>query len=233
MSKLYDFQDVYIGKRGLGSMLKYEVLTQICCQAPGAWGLFLRSVLYRCLLGKVGKKTYIGRNVTLRHPHKITIGKGTIVDDNTVLDAKGGDKSSLTIGDDCFISSFSILTMKNGNIGLGNNVKVGTFCRLAISTNLTIEDDVMIASHCYIGIESYRYSGHEDIKKMGKELRGGVLLKKGCWIGAGSMILDGVTVGEGAIVGAGSLVMEDVPDYSVAYGSPAKVVKKRNGPLGG
>ncbi|MCL5986656.1 MAG: acyltransferase [Actinobacteria bacterium] len=229
MSKLSDFQDVYIGKKGPGSLLKYELLTQICCQAPGACGLFLRSVFYRYLLGKIGKKTYVGRNVTLRHPHKITIGRGTIIDDNAVLDAKGDARSSLTIGDNCFISSFSILTMKNGKISLGDNVRVGTFCRLAISTNLTIEDDVMIASHCYIGIESYRYSGHQEIKKMGKELKGGVLLKKGCWIGAGSMIFDGVTVGEGSIVGAGSLVMDDVPDYCVAYGSPAKIVKKRVG----
>jgi len=210
-------------------MLKYEILTQICCQVPGAWGLFLRSILYRYLLGGIGGKTYIGRNVTFRHPHKIRIGRGTIVDDNAVLDAKGDDRSSLVIGDNCFISSFSVLTMKNGNINLGNNVKVGTFCRLAISTDLMIEDDVMIASHCYIGIESYRYSGNEDIKKMGKELKGGVTLKKGCWIGAGSMIFDGVTVGEGAIVGANSLVMDDVPDYSIAYGSPAKVAKKRAG----
>ena len=50
-------------------------------------------------------------------------------------------------------------------------------------------------------------------------------IKKGAWIGAGVSILPGVTVGKYAIVGAGAIVTKDVPDYSVAVGVPAKVVK--------
>ncbi len=52
-----------------------------------------------------------------------------------------------------------------------------------------------------------------------------VLIKKFAWIGARVTILPGVTIGEYAIVGAGSVVTKDVPDYAVAVGNPAKVVK--------
>ena len=52
-----------------------------------------------------------------------------------------------------------------------------------------------------------------------------VVLEDDCHIGIGSIIMPGVTIGRGAIVGAGSLVTHDVPPYSVAVGSPAKVVK--------
>jgi len=44
-------------------------------------------------------------------------------------------------------------------------------------------------------------------------------------VGAGSTILPGVTVGKYAIVGAASVVTKDVPDYAVAVGNPARVIR--------
>lgn len=52
-----------------------------------------------------------------------------------------------------------------------------------------------------------------------------VTLKDGCWIGANSTIVAGVTIGKNAVIGAGSVVTKDIPDYAVAVGNPARVVK--------
>ena len=52
-----------------------------------------------------------------------------------------------------------------------------------------------------------------------------VLIKRGAWIGAGATILPGVTIGKYAIVGAASVVTHDVPDFAVAVGNPAKVIR--------
>ena len=52
-----------------------------------------------------------------------------------------------------------------------------------------------------------------------------VVIKDDAHIGIGSIIMPGVTIGEGAVIGAGSLVTHDIPPYSLAVGSPAKVVK--------
>jgi acetyltransferase-like isoleucine patch superfamily enzyme len=52
-----------------------------------------------------------------------------------------------------------------------------------------------------------------------------VVLKKGCQIGMGSIIMPGVTIGEGAIIGARSVVTRDVPAWTIAAGSPCKVIK--------
>lgn len=38
--------------------------------------------------------------------------------------------------------------------------------------------------------------------------------------------MPGVTIGKGCTIGAGSVVTKDIPDFSVAVGSPAKVIKK-------
>lgn len=51
-------------------------------------------------------------------------------------------------------------------------------------------------------------------------------LCKGCSTGTGTIIMPGVTIGEGAVVGAGSLVTKDIPAWTIAVGSPAKVVKE-------
>ena len=47
-----------------------------------------------------------------------------------------------------------------------------------------------------------------------------------CWIGANVTILPGVKIGQGCTIGAGSIVTKDIPDFSVAVGSPARVIKK-------
>jgi len=62
------------------------------------------------------------------------------------------------------------------------------------------------------------YVGPTTVKK--------IHIKKGAFIGAGSIILGGVTVGEGSIVAAGAVVTKDVPDHVVVVGVPAKIIKK-------
>jgi acetyltransferase-like isoleucine patch superfamily enzyme len=51
-------------------------------------------------------------------------------------------------------------------------------------------------------------------------------LKKGCMIGMESLIMPGATIGEGAIFGAYSLVTKDIPEWTIASGRPAKVIKQ-------
>ena len=53
-----------------------------------------------------------------------------------------------------------------------------------------------------------------------------VLIKKGAVISVGCTIIAGVTIGENSIVGAGSVVTQDIPDFCVAVGNPARVIKK-------
>ena len=52
-----------------------------------------------------------------------------------------------------------------------------------------------------------------------------IVIKDGAHIGIGSIIMPGVTIGKGAVIGAGAVVTKDVPDYCVAVGVPARVVK--------
>lgn len=94
-SKLQKYQSLVIGRRSIGSLIKYEAVTLLSPWIPGALGLWLRSKLYPPLLGSVGCSVIFGTNVILRHPHKIRIQDNVTTDDNTVLDAKGDDNQGI------------------------------------------------------------------------------------------------------------------------------------------
>ena len=63
-------------------------------------------------------------------------------------------------------------------------------------------------------------------RRRGVEYSKPVAIGDDCWIGGNVTIMAGVTIGKGCTIGAGSIVTRDIPDFSVAVGSPAKVVKK-------
>ena len=102
---------------------------------------------------------------------------------------------------------------------IGKNVFVNTNFLAMGRGGITIEDDVMIAAN--VSLISNNHDPYERQVLTCKP----VVIKKGAWIGAGATVLPGVTVGKYAIVGAASVVTHDVPDYAVAVGNPAKVIK--------
>jgi acetyltransferase-like isoleucine patch superfamily enzyme len=100
---------------------------------------------------------------------------------------------------------------------LGFETDIGAFSYINALYDVVIEDSVQIGSHCSI----YSVSTIDDS-------HGKVILKQNCRIGSHSTILPGVSIGENSIIGAHSLVNKDIPDNVVAFGVPAKVVRKLN-----
>lgn len=72
-------------------------------------------------------------------------------------------------------------------------------------------------------VKENKYEEFMDFDKKGHSIRVG----SDVWIGANALIMEGVTIGDGAIIGAGALVNKDIPDYAVAVGVPAKVIRYR------
>ncbi len=104
-------------------------------------------------------------------------------------------------------------------VTIGKNVVVMNGCLMMAAGTITIEDDVQIAANVQL------ISNNHDPYRRSVITCKPVRICKGAWVGAGSSVLPGVTVGKHAIVGAASVVTKDVPDYAVAVGNPAKVIK--------
>ena len=98
---------------------------------------------------------------------------------------------------------------------LGFKTDIGAFSYINAKKGVTIEDEVQIGSHCSI----YSISTIDNTA-------GEVILKEKCKIGSHTTILPGVTIGRNSIIGANSLVNKDIPENVIAFGVPAKVIKK-------
>lgn len=230
-SSLEIYQEMYIGKKSLVGLLKYEIITTFFGGIPGAAGLLLRKTFYKGLFRALGKNVVFGKNITLRHPHKISIGNNVIIDDNCILDAKGENNKGIFIGNRVTIGRNSTFICKNGDIRIGSNVNITTSVNLGVGPGGKIEigDKVEIGSFSHFSAGTYNIEKNDIPLSAQGRISRGIILKDLVCIGAGVIVLDGVTVGKSSIIGAGSVIAKSIPEYSVAFGVPAKVIRERRG----
>ncbi len=228
-SSLQKYRRVFIGDEGWLFLLRYEFVMLFASWVPGALGLWLRKVLYPTVLGSVGRGVLFGRNVLLRHPRKIAIGDGTVVDDGCLLDAKGESNRGITIGRGCFLGRNTAVYCKDGDIVIEDGANIGMNCVLSSLKRLVVGRESLIAADCYLvsgGGYDYTQGEGKIIDQAGDFTNNPVEIGANSWIGAKAVVLDGASVGEGSVVGAGAVVTRPVPPRSVAVGSPAKVIRE-------
>lgn len=225
-SKIGLYQDLVVGRPGFGALLKYELVQLLCTNVTGALGLWLRSRLYPKLLKRCGRGVVFGLNTILRHPNKIELGDNVVVDDNCLLDAKGTDNAGITIGDNVFIGRNTILSSKNGDIILGDRVNIGFNCEIFSGSRVEVGAGTLMAAYTYLIGGDHVADLDEDIVHSGSTSQG-ITVGEDSWFGAGAKVLDGVKIGAHSIIGTGAVVTKDIPEYSIAVGLPAKVVRDR------
>lgn len=227
-SALRKYQELVVGSGSLRDLLKYEILVTLVGPLPGALGLAARKVLFPHLFRSVGRNVVFGRSVTLRHPHKISIGDNVVIDDYAVLDAKGETNEGIVIGDDVLIGRSTVLSCKDGDIAIGDNTNIAMNCFIQSARKVEIGRDVLFAAYCYVIGGGDHETERTDIPIIAQpQVVKGITIGDGCWLGAGVYVQDGVEVGRDAIVGTGAVVTADVPRYGVAVGVPANVVRFR------
>lgn len=226
-SKVSKYVDLFIGKKGLWSLFKFELIMILFQTMPGAIGILFRNIFFPLLFKKVGRGVSFGRAIVLRHPHKIIIGDDVVIDDFCLLDAKGLAGNEIIISDRVFIGRNSILSCKNGNITLSKNVNIGFNCEIFSGSNVEIGENTLLAAYSYIVAGGHNYDRIDiPISEQEKPSKG-IKIGKNCWIGAGAKVLDSIKIGRDSIIGAGSVVTKDIPPYSIAGGIPARAIKSR------
>lgn len=119
----------------------------------------------------------------------------------------------------------------NPRITIGNRVTATGNLTIGAVREVTIEDDVLLASNVTILDHFHGYENPDDPYTYQPLSRiAPVLIKQGCWIGENVVIFTGVTIGEMTIVGANSVVTKSLPDRCIAVGAPARIIKKWDRP---
>jgi acetyltransferase-like isoleucine patch superfamily enzyme len=217
-----------VGRKGFFNLLKYEIITILFQNMPGAAGIYFRNFFYPLILGKVGRGVSFGRGITLRHPHKITIDNDVVIDDCCVLDAKGLKNNGIRIKENVFIGRNSIIYCKDGDITLGRNTNIGFNSMIFSGSNVSLGENTILASFVYLIGGGHDYTRTDiPIAEQDKPSLG-ISVGDNCWLGAGAKVFDGISIGEDSIIGAGAVVIKDVPPFSIAAGMPARIIRKRN-----
>jgi acetyltransferase-like isoleucine patch superfamily enzyme len=144
------------------------------------------------------------------------------------LDVTG--EGSILIGDQCEVRHHAVLEVigrYGGTIKVGDRSVIGICNWLQGSGNITIGDDVIIGPYTCIVSTNHTYDDASIPVAQLPLTTDPIVIEDDVWIGANVTITCGVTIGAHSIIGANSFVNSDIPPYSIAVGSPAKVIKRR------
>lgn len=162
-------------------------------------GLFRPDDLAQC-----GPDCVFETGALIFHPENVFLGANIYVGHYAIL--KGYYKNKLEIGDESWIGQQAFLHA-GGGLRIGSKVGIGPGVK------------ILTSQHSEAGREIAIFDAPVAFAP--------VVIEDGADIGANAVILPGVTVGRGAQIGAGAVVTRNVPAYTIAAGSPARVLRAR------
>lgn len=109
-------------------------------------------------------------------------------------------------------------------------LSIGRFCAIAHGAKFVMAD----ANHAMEGPSTYPFpvfggswADALPVDQMPLPNRGGITVGHDVWIGMEAVVLAGARIGNGAVIGARAVVAGEIPDYAVAVGNPARVIRRR------
>lgn len=167
--------------------------------------ILVGAIRVKCFHVKAGKHVYIGKHCSLKGNQHITLENSVTIRPYTQIWSGGG-----------------------GTVKIGEGSEIGERDRISIANTLEIGNKVLLSPNIYITDCDHEYRDIDiPVIDQGIVQRGQrVSIGDGSFIGINTVIIGNVKIGKHCIVGANSVVTRDIPDYCVAVGSPAKVIKK-------
>jgi len=176
----------------------------------GVYGLVRLAVDLACTRLMFPRARLIRRPFYIRGAHGIAFGRGFTSGPGLRLDALG-DAAKILIGDD---------------VQVNNNVHIAATKSITIGNRVLIASGVFIADHNH-GAYSGDAQSNPNVPPAARPLSASsVAIGDDTWLGEHVCVLPGVSIGKGVVVGAGAVVTTDLPDFVLAVGSPARVIKQ-------
>lgn len=213
--------------RWTGFWMRYAGLNPFGRIATGLATLFAPPHKERIYLSRMNRRGYISLRAQLFH-RELYLGRNVFMDDHTLIFQRR-DGGALKIGNNVAIFRYNILeTGYGGSLNIEDHVSIHPKCQInAYVSHIHIGRGTMLAPCCALYSYDHGLAENESIRAQALRSHGGIRIGEEAWLGYGCIVLDGVTIGDGAVIGAGSVVNRDIPDYVIAAGNPARVVKHR------
>jgi len=157
---------------------------------------------------KLGKGSYIRNPLNINGIGNISIG------------------NNVSIGYKSWIAAVPLTNEKDCSLQIGDGCTVGNFNHIYATKEIILGKNVLTADRVYISDNSHQYSDiNIAIMDQPIQQKREVKIGDGSWIGENVCII-GASIGKNCVIGANAVVTKDIQDYSVAVGSPAKIIKR-------
>lgn len=195
---------------------------------PSEYAEELRVRYYSKLLKHAGRNIRIGCGVKIVNPQWISLGDNVVISDRCTLIARG--EGGITLGNDVRLMQGVYLDTERpdeGYITIGDRVYIGTNSCLHGHVGLEIGDDSLLAQNVTITPYSHIFEDRDRlISQQGGHTRK-VTIGRDCYLGMCVCVLYSADIGDGSVIGSASTVVKPIPPYSVAVGTPARVIRQR------
>jgi len=177
------------------------------------------------------KIIFKGKRSVIMHSSKFLFESPLSIGDNVKIDCLGINGIQLghnvNIPDGSIIRCTGVISELGIGLKVGNNTGLGHNTFINAQGGVEIGNDVIVGPNTSFLAENHCFSAPNVLIRKQGVARKGITIGSNTWIGANVTILDGVTIGKGVVIGAGSLVTKSIPDESIAFGVPCKVIKQR------
>jgi acetyltransferase-like isoleucine patch superfamily enzyme len=132
----------------------------------------------------------------------------------------------LEIGPHAYFEPGVWLTSDAGRIAIGGGTLMNLNVMVAAVEAVTLGEHCMVANGCLITDGNHRFDDPDKpVPWQGFTSKGPVVIGDNVWLGANVVVTSGVTIGRRSVIGANSVVTTDIPEFSIAAGAPARVLK--------
>ena len=149
-------------------------------------------------------------------------GKGACIRRRTRLDVVPWNKFNL--GNQSTIEDFSAVNNGVGDVVIGDRTRIGL--SNTIIGPVKVGNDVRLAQNVVLSGLNHNYTEIDSPIHAQGVSTNPIVIEDETWIGANVVVVPGVTIGKHAVIAAGSVVTKNIPDYSVAAGNPARILKQ-------
>lgn len=194
-------------------------------------GQYLRGLPLRLRAPEVRGAVFRGRRVVVEHAYQLSSGRVLVLEDGASLHALSSAGIVLgqcvTIARGAVLTCTGVIAERGVGIRIGDRSAVGAQSFLGGQGGIHIGDDVIMGPGVRIFSENHNYRDTERPIRAQGQTRGAVSIANDCWIGGNVTILAGVSIGTGCVIAAGAVVTHSIPEFSVAAGMPARVLRSR------
>ena len=147
------------------------------------------------------------------------------------FDVKFVNRGTITLGNSVIIRPSTRVYAGNAQslVSFGDGTELGEHSTISSNNKVIFGNDVLTGPHIFVADHNHAYTNISvPISKQGVKCNptDEVVIGDGSWIGTNVVIVGNVHIGKHCVIGANSVVTKDIPDYSVAAGIPAKVIKR-------